>query len=197
MRRRTHCPATTPPLSNPMHRHSHCQFPKRLWGSIQLYPTSPSWTKLFGATLRAASLCKIIICLSPAPLFSLLPAGSSARDKDGHFVSFTVSADNSDTTAEVPIPKDITHNTGESKEQNVLVGVHVITSMSVYECDNEYTHIVCAPPDLPVSLDATTTATHSGNCRGNMLHINHPSTINPENKVSEGITERTETRYTQ
>ena len=57
--------------------------------------------------------------------YTLIPTPSiKIHDKDGHFVcckAFITSADNSDTTTEVPI--DVTHSTGESNKQNV--GVHV------------------------------------------------------------------------
>ena len=76
---------------------------------------------------------------------------------------------------------------------------------SINECDNEYTHSVCALSDLPVSLDEAaseqqsimpTPQQSSGNYRANLLHINDPSDNNFKNKVSKGITERVATRFT-
>ena len=93
---------------------------------------------------------------------TLLPTPSiKIYDEDGHFVSrktFIISADNSNNTTEVPM--DITHNADESSEQNVDEASD-ITSVSANECDNEYTHTVCSPPDLPMSLNEAASEQHS------------------------------------
>ena len=79
---------------------------------------------------------------------TLLPTPSiKVYDNDGNFIShktFTTCANNSYTTAEVPM--DITQNTDA---QNVDES----TSESVNECDEEYIHAVSVPLDFPMSLD--------------------------------------------